>query len=81
MAAGWTALIACGIPWGGHAAGPHHAGQYSEFDDPVYRQLYYQSLPDGSQTVEFYLEGVHCAACVCGGEAPAGGRRRGSNRG
>ena len=38
--------------------------KYSEFDDPSYRQLYYQTLPDGSLAVEFYLEGVHCAACV-----------------
>ena len=37
---------------------------YSEFDDEVFRNLYYQNLADGTQTVEFYLEGVHCAACV-----------------
>ena len=38
--------------------------KYQEYDDPVFRRLYYQPLADGSQTVEFYLEGVHCAACV-----------------
>jgi Cu2+-exporting ATPase len=37
---------------------------YSEFDDDSFRNLYYQTLADGSQRVEFYLEGVHCAACV-----------------
>ncbi len=37
---------------------------YSEFDDDVFRNLYYQDLADGTQQVEFYLEGVHCAACV-----------------
>ncbi len=37
---------------------------YSEFDDEVFRKLYYQDLPDDSQSVELYLEGVHCAACV-----------------
>ena len=26
--------------------------------------LYYQNLADGTRAVEFYLEGVHCAACV-----------------
>ena len=37
---------------------------YSEFDDDVFRKLYYQALADGTQSCEFYLEGVHCAACV-----------------
>ncbi len=37
---------------------------YAEFDDEVFRNLYYRSLADGTQSVEFYLEGVHCAACV-----------------
>ncbi|MGO9112385.1 MAG: heavy metal translocating P-type ATPase [Thermoguttaceae bacterium] len=37
---------------------------YAEFDDDVFRNLYYQDLADGTQAVEFYLEGVHCAACV-----------------
>ncbi len=32
---------------------------YSEFDDKAFRKLYYQDLADGSQAVEFYLEGVH----------------------
>jgi P-type Cu2+ transporter len=38
--------------------------QYREFDDPVFRGLYYQTLPDGTQSTELYLEGVHCSACV-----------------
>ncbi|NUQ61256.1 MAG: heavy metal translocating P-type ATPase [Pirellulales bacterium] len=38
--------------------------KYSEFDDAVFRDLYCQALADGTQSVELYLEGVHCAACV-----------------
>lgn len=38
--------------------------KYGEMDDTVFRELYYQPLSDGSQSVELYLEGVHCAACV-----------------
>ena len=37
---------------------------YAEFDDDVFRTLYYRPLADGTTTAEFYLEGVHCAACV-----------------
>jgi P-type Cu2+ transporter len=37
---------------------------YSEFDDEVFRNLYYRTEADGTLAVEFYLEGVHCAACV-----------------
>lgn len=38
--------------------------RYRELDDPVFRNLYYQNLPDGTQSTELYLEGVHCSACV-----------------
>ncbi|TVS17399.1 MAG: heavy metal translocating P-type ATPase [Planctomycetaceae bacterium] len=38
--------------------------RYRELDDPVFRNLYYQTLPDGTQSTELYLEGVHCSACV-----------------
>lgn len=38
--------------------------KYGEFDAPVFRDLYYQSQPDGTCHTELYLEGVHCAACV-----------------
>jgi Cu2+-exporting ATPase len=38
--------------------------QYGELDDPVFRELYYQSADDGTVATELYLEGVHCAACV-----------------
>ncbi len=38
--------------------------RYAEFDDPVFRGLYYDTRDDGTQAVELYLEGVHCAACV-----------------
>jgi P-type Cu2+ transporter len=38
--------------------------RYRELDDPIFRDLYYQTLPDGTQSTELYLEGVHCSACV-----------------
>ncbi len=37
---------------------------YAEFDDETFRTLYYRPQPDGTLATEFYLEGVHCAACV-----------------
>ena len=37
---------------------------FSEFDDPAFHRLYCRTLPSGLETVELYLEGVHCAACV-----------------
>jgi Cu2+-exporting ATPase len=37
---------------------------FSEFDDPAFHRLYCRALPSGLATVELYLEGVHCAACV-----------------
>jgi Cu2+-exporting ATPase len=37
---------------------------FEEFDDPAFQNLYCRSLPSGLTTVELYLEGVHCAACV-----------------
>ena len=37
---------------------------YSEFDDPVFRDLYDHALPDGKHSVELYLDGIHCSACV-----------------
>ena len=37
---------------------------YAEFDDDVFRTLYYRQMADGATATEFYLEGVHCAACV-----------------
>jgi len=38
--------------------------QYGEYDDAVFRDLYCQTLADGTWATELYLEGVHCAACV-----------------
>lgn len=38
--------------------------RYTEFDDPVFRGLYYDQRDDGTSAIELYLEGVHCAACV-----------------
>jgi Cu2+-exporting ATPase len=37
---------------------------FAEFDDPAFHNLYCRALPSGLATVELYLEGVHCAACV-----------------
>jgi len=37
---------------------------FAEFDDPAFHRLYCRELPSGLATVELYLEGVHCAACV-----------------
>jgi Cu2+-exporting ATPase len=37
---------------------------YAEFDDPVFRDLYDRELPDGHHSVELYLDGIHCSACV-----------------
>jgi Cu2+-exporting ATPase len=37
---------------------------FAEFDDPTFHDLYCRTLPSGLATVELYLEGVHCAACV-----------------
>jgi P-type Cu2+ transporter len=37
---------------------------YEDFDDPAFAELYCRGLGDGMTTVELYLEGVHCAACV-----------------
>jgi Cu2+-exporting ATPase len=37
---------------------------FAEFDDPAFFRLYCRALPSGLATVELYLEGVHCAACV-----------------
>jgi Cu2+-exporting ATPase len=45
------------------AAQPSGRG-FTEFDDPAFHELYCRELPSGLRTVELYLEGVHCAACV-----------------
>ncbi len=37
---------------------------FSDFDDPAFFARYVTGLPDGLATVELYLEGIHCAACV-----------------
>jgi Cu2+-exporting ATPase len=37
---------------------------FEEFDDPAFAELYCRTRADGLRTVELYLEGVHCAACV-----------------
>ena len=37
---------------------------FAEFDDPAFHRLYCRAFPSGLATVELYLEGVHCAACV-----------------
>lgn len=37
---------------------------YAEFDDPAFESLHVSSLDGGLRTIELFLEGVHCAACV-----------------
>lgn len=37
---------------------------YAEFDDPAFAALYCHGAVGGFQSVEFYLENVHCGACV-----------------
>ncbi len=37
---------------------------FADFDDPAFFTRYVTGLPDGLATVELYLEGIHCAACV-----------------
>ena len=37
---------------------------YAEFDDPAFAERYVRLRSDGMATVELYLEGIHCAACV-----------------
>ncbi len=38
--------------------------RYQEFDDPSFMSLYGRTTSEGLTTIELYLEGVHCAACV-----------------
>ena len=43
----------------------HTSGKsFAEFDDPAFHRLYCRTGGDGLSTIELYLEGVHCAACV-----------------
>lgn len=37
---------------------------YEDFDDPTFAEMYFRDLPDGLQSVQLQLEGMHCAACV-----------------
>ncbi len=38
--------------------------RYQEFDEPAFLELYGRAAPAGLTTIELYLEGVHCAACL-----------------
>lgn len=38
--------------------------RYAEMDDPTFTDLYVKRLPGGLHACEFFLEGVHCAACL-----------------
>lgn len=38
--------------------------RYAEFDDPAFLSLYARRAAGSSPSIELYLEGVHCAACV-----------------
>ncbi|MEZ4229373.1 MAG: heavy metal translocating P-type ATPase metal-binding domain-containing protein [Polyangiaceae bacterium] len=50
----------------GSEAGPALASgrSYAHFDETKFHELYVRPEPDGSLSVRFLLEGVHCAACV-----------------
>jgi len=39
-------------------------GRYAEFDDPAFAERHVGALQGGESSVELYIEGVHCAACV-----------------
>ncbi|MFV2073228.1 MAG: heavy metal translocating P-type ATPase [Thermoanaerobaculales bacterium] len=45
-------------------AARHSGKSFAEFDDPAFHELYCLTDASGLATVELYLEGVHCAACV-----------------
>ena len=38
--------------------------RYAELDDPAFLELHAPRNADGTRTTDFFLEGVHCAACV-----------------
>ncbi len=50
----------------GAEATPAHSvdKSFQEFDDPAFDELYCRNIKGGLKTVDLYLEGVHCAACV-----------------
>jgi len=37
---------------------------YEEFDDPAFTELYCKDLGGNARSVDLFLEGVHCVACV-----------------
>lgn len=39
-------------------------GQYEEMDDPAFAARYCEARPDGLMATDFYLEGIHCTACL-----------------
>jgi Cu2+-exporting ATPase len=47
-------------PWKANPSGR----TFEDFDDPAFLELYARPLAGGLRQVEFYLENVHCAACV-----------------
>lgn len=38
--------------------------RFEEFDHPAFHAVHVRTRPDGLLETEFYLEGVHCSACV-----------------
>lgn len=49
---------------GGVRASRGTGSKYAEFDDPTFHSLYVRGTGEGLRTMELFLEGVHCAACV-----------------
>ena len=37
---------------------------YVEYDDPLFQDRHCRQLTDGLRCSEFYLEGIHCTACI-----------------
>jgi len=46
------------------AAPQRSSRKFEELDDPEFRKSHCQSRSDGSLRSEFFVEGVHCSACV-----------------
>ena len=49
---------------GGGQRATGRGASYAEFDDPAFGAKWCTRTPEGLASVELYLEGVHCAACV-----------------
>ena len=69
----WEAIHGCGLEryyelrdrQGAEGKQPKSTGRgYEEFDDPAFLALYAKELGEGVCSIDLFLEGVHCVACV-----------------